>query len=372
MQRDELAVGREELSYDRVSTLERGERVATLERSTLGRRLDHDSYTVDVRASDLQLPPARPVHPCLSYRTWLYSALIGSSLLVTTGFSLYLGNVFPVAMDYLRCAAGSGIPAAIVSFAIAKNRHVAVSDFQVMFVSSFAVTTTCLVWFGCKLVLSPSALNINFNLILLILLEVLLASTVILSARSAEDCCSRSKVIEVIVGISAVFGGIIALNMDALMPGPYLSVTFFWILVACFPSAIASHVAAEYPNKCLVEVLIAISSVTSPLLFSASGYLSSSVISVFEIFHQEIPISKQSYDILLLILLVLLLVQAVLTVSTVVHCASYKSHIRQGAPEWEDNLPPPPRLYEHQASNGSLREFDKDKAWKAVVVQMAQ
>ncbi|XP_062404373.1 membrane protein MLC1 [Sardina pilchardus] len=393
MQRDELAVGREELSYDRVSTLERAERVATLERSTLGRRLDHDSYTVDVRASDLQLPPARPVHPCLSYRTWLYSALIGSSLLVTTGFSLYLGNVFPVAMDYLRCAAGSGIPAAIVSFAIAKNRHVAVSDFQVMFVSSFAVTTTCLVWFGCKLVLSPSALNINFNLILLILLEVLLASTVILSARSAEDCCSRSKmgyvaprkpakfptrvlkaysVIEVIVGISAVFGGIIALNMDALMPGPYLSVTFFWILVACFPSAIASHVAAEYPNKCLVEVLIAISSVTSPLLFSASGYLSSSVISVIEIFQQEIPTSKQSYDILLLILLVLLLVQAVLTVSTVVHCASYKSHIHQGAPEWEDNLPPPPRLYEHQASNGSLREFDKDKAWKAVVVQMAQ
>ena len=38
--------------------------------------------------------------------------------------------------------------------------------------------------------------------------------------------------IEVIVGISAVFGGIIALNMDALVPGPYLSVTFFWILVA--------------------------------------------------------------------------------------------------------------------------------------------
>lgn len=40
------------------------------------------------------------------------------------------------------------------------------------------------------------------------------------------------QVIEVIVGISAVFGGIIALNMDALQPGPYLSVTFFWILVA--------------------------------------------------------------------------------------------------------------------------------------------
>lgn len=121
--------------------------------------------------------------------------------------------------------------------------------------------------------------------------------------------------IEVIVGISAVFGGIIALNMDVLLPGPYLSVTFFWILVAVrlrvlqwvytigsqifctppqtqncfqtypviihdpiesgcdstmgerlkhlyfvpclcsiyFPSAIASDVVVEYPNKCLVS-----------------------------------------------------------------------------------------------------------------------
>ncbi|XP_023271238.1 membrane protein MLC1-like [Seriola lalandi dorsalis] len=138
-----------------------------------------------------------------------------------------------------------------------------VSDFQVVYVSTFSVTTTCLVWFGCKLVLNPSAVNINFNLILMILLEVLMASTVILSARSAEDCCCHRKsvtydrpvvitpavfptrllkaysVIEVIVGISAVFGGIIALNMDALLPGPYLSVTFFWILVAVsFPTKV--------------------------------------------------------------------------------------------------------------------------------------
>lgn len=40
----------------------------------------------------------------------------------------------------------------------------------------------------------PAAVQINFNLILLILLEVLMASTVILSARSAEDCCSHRKV----------------------------------------------------------------------------------------------------------------------------------------------------------------------------------
>ncbi|XP_028814519.1 membrane protein MLC1 [Denticeps clupeoides] len=400
MQREELTT-REEFSYDRIPTLERVPRVATLERSTLGRRLERegverDSYTVDVRASDLQLSHIDPLHPCLSYRAWLYSILIGCSLLITAGFSLYLGNVFPVAMDYLRAAAGSSIPAAAVSFAIAKNRHVAVSDFQVVFVSTFAVTTTCLVWFGCKLVLSPSAININFNLILLILLEVLMASTVILSARSAEDCCSHRKsmsydspvplspavfpsrilkaysVIEVIVGISAVFGGIIALNMDALLPGPYLSVTFFWILVACFPSAIASHVVAEYPRKCLVEVLIAVSSVTSPLLFSASAYLSSSVLNVVQIFTHEIPTSKQSYDILLLILMTLLLVQAVLTLATVVHCAYYKSQLRLGTPEWEASLEQRPRHTEQRVSNGTLREFDKEKAWKAVVVQMAQ
>uniref|UniRef100_A0A8P4KKX4 Modulator of VRAC current 1 n=1 Tax=Dicentrarchus labrax TaxID=13489 RepID=A0A8P4KKX4_DICLA len=379
MQCDELSA-REEFTYSHMSTLERDS--GTPER---------DSYTVDVRASDLQLAQPEPVkHPCFSYRAWLYSVLIGGSLLITSGFSLYLGNVFPVAMDYLRCAAGSGLPAAIASFAIAKNRHVAVSDFQVVYVSTFAVTTTCLVWFGCKLVVNPSAVNINFNLILMILLEVLMASTVILSARSAEDCCCHRKVpvvitpavfptrllkaysvIEIIVGISAVFGGIIALNMDALLPGPYLSVTFFWILVACFPSAIASHVVSEYPNKCLVEVLIAISSVTSPLLFSASGFLSCSVISFIEIFLHEVPTAKQSYDILLLILMVLLLVQAVLTSATVVHCASYKSQLRMGAPECSDSMHPATHYCE-QASNGTLQDFDKDRAWKAVVVQMAQ
>uniref|UniRef100_A0A4W6EUS5 Modulator of VRAC current 1 n=1 Tax=Lates calcarifer TaxID=8187 RepID=A0A4W6EUS5_LATCA len=343
MQCEEMSA-REEFTYSHMPTLERGS-------GTLGRRGDRGaerSYTVDVRASDLQLAQPEPLkHPCFSYRAWLYSVLIGGSLLITSGFSLYLGNVFPVAMDYLRCAAGS-----------VSGHH---SNFQVVYVSTFAVTTTCLVWFGCKLVLNPSAVNINFNLILMILLEVLMASTVILSARSAEDCCCHRKVcmcvpvvitpavfptrllkaysvIEVIVGISAVFGGIIALNMDALLPGPYLSVTFFWILVACFPSAIASHVVSEYPNKCLVEVLIAISSVTSPLLFSASGFLSCSVISFIEIFLHDVPTAKQSYDILLLILMVLLLVQAVLTSATVVHCASYKSQLRMGAPECEDSM----------------------------------
>lgn len=77
----------EEFTYTRVSTLERGG-------GTLGRRGDRgvdrrpergerdrperDSYTVDVRASDLQLAQPEPLkHPCFSYRAWLYSVLIG-------------------------------------------------------------------------------------------------------------------------------------------------------------------------------------------------------------------------------------------------------------------------------------------------------
>lgn len=43
-----------------------------------------------------------------------------------------------------------------------------------------------------------------------------------------------------------------------------------------------------------VEVVIAISSVTSPLLFSASGFLSCSVISFIEIFLHEVPTAKVS------------------------------------------------------------------------------
>ncbi len=51
-----------------------------------------------------------------------------------------------------------------------------------------------------------------------------------------------------------------------------------------------------------------------------------------------ICVVQQSYDILLLILMVLLLVQAILTSATVVHCASYKSQLRMGAPECNDSM----------------------------------
>ncbi|XP_048410323.1 membrane protein MLC1 isoform X8 [Stegostoma tigrinum] len=254
---------KEDFSYDKISTLEQVKQ-------------SNGNYVADFKSSEPQQD--RKHHTCFHRRGWIYNLMIGSCLLIAVGFSVYLGNVFPDEMDYLRCAAGSSIPAAVVSFAIAKRRVNAMSHYQLLFISTFAITTTCMIWYGCKLVLNPAALNINFNLVLLVLLEILTASKVILSARSDTECCRRKKVlsydatallchiqfpsrtlksysvVEVIVAICAVFGGIIALNMGALVPGPYLSVTFFWILAACFPGAIASHVAAEYPSKFLALI----------------------------------------------------------------------------------------------------------------------
>uniref|UniRef100_A0A8D2LM83 Modulator of VRAC current 1 n=1 Tax=Varanus komodoensis TaxID=61221 RepID=A0A8D2LM83_VARKO len=349
---------REEFNYDRMPTLERGKQ-------------EKGNYVPDIKSSDLQL--SKRFHPCFIYRAWIYSLLMGTCILVTSGFSLYLGNVFPSEMDYLRCAAGSCIPSAAVSFAIARNKVNVIPNFQILFVSTFAITTTCLVWFGCKLVLNPTAININFNLILLILLEIFMATTVIISARSNEELRNLSFiiVIEVIIGISAVFGGIIALNMDVLVSGSYLSVTFFWILVACFPSAIASHVAAEYPSKCLVEVLIAISSVTSPLLFTASGYLSFSIMLIVDIFRNYPPTVKQSYDVLLLLLMLMLLVQAFLTTGTVIMCVNFKAKMKMHDSLWSVSQINK-QEYKTEVSNNSMKDFDKEKAWKAVVVQMAQ
>ncbi|XP_038199491.1 membrane protein MLC1 isoform X5 [Arvicola amphibius] len=323
---------REELGYDRMPTLERG-------RQDTGRQ-DTGSYTPDSKPKDLQLSKRLP--PCFSYKTWVFSVLMGSCLLVTSGFSLYLGNVFPSEMDYLRCAAGS----------------------------------------------------INFNLILLLLLELLMAATVIISARSSEESCKKKKgsisdganildevafparvlksysVVEVIAGVSAVLGGVIALNVDEAVSGPHLSVTFFWILVACFPSAIASHVTAECPSKCLVEVLIAISSLTSPLLFTASGYLSFSVMRIVEIF-KDYPPAIKSYDVLLLLLLLVLLLQGGLNTGTAIQCVSFKVSARLQAASWDTQTCAHERPA-GEVARSPLKEFDKEKAWRAVVVQMAQ
>ncbi|KAM6420603.1 membrane protein MLC1 isoform 1-T1 [Pluvialis apricaria] len=338
---------REEFSYDRMPTLERGKQ-------------ENGNYIPDIKSSDLQL--SKRLHPCFSYRTWIFSLLMGTCLLITSGFSLYLGNIFPSEMDYLRCAAGSCIPSAVVSFAIARNKINVIPNFQILFVSTFAVTTTCLIWFGCKLVLNPSAIN-----------NTAYDSTIVLSNVSFPTRILKSySVIEVIIGISSVFGGIIALNMDVLVSGPYLSVTFFWILVACFPSAIASHVAAEYPSKCLVEVLIAISSVTSPLLFTASAYLSFSIMQVVDIFKNYPPAVKQSYDVLLLLLMLMLLIQACLTIGTVIQCVNYKTKMKLHDSSWTPSQVKKQEYRTTEVSNNTLKDFDKDKAWKAVVVQMAQ
>ncbi|XP_003126830.2 membrane protein MLC1 [Sus scrofa] len=366
---------REELGYDRAPTLERG-------------RPDARSYTPDAKPSDLQLSSRLP--PCFSHKTWVLSVLMGSCLLVTSGFSLYLGNVFPSEMDYLRCAAGSCIPSAIVSFAVSRRNVSAIPNFQILFVSSFAVTTTCLIWFGCKLVLNPSAVDINFNLILLLLLELLVAATVIMSARSGEARCRRKgsvsestnilyevafpgrvlksySVIEVMAGISAVLGGVIALNVDDAVSGPHFSVAFFWILVACFPSAIASHVTAECPSRCLVEVLAAICSLAAPLLFTASGYLSVSVLRVTELFKDYPPAFKQSHDVLLLLLMLELLLQAGLNTATVIQCVNFKVGAAWDAAQTGQQERPA-----GEVARSPLKEFDKEKAWRAVVVQMAQ
>ncbi|XP_037701819.1 membrane protein MLC1 [Choloepus didactylus] len=356
-------------------------------------RPDAGAYAADGKPGEL--PLARRLPRCFRYKAWASSVLTGSCLLVTSGFSLYLGNVFPSEMDYLRCAAGSCIPSAIVSFAVSRRNVSAIPNFQLLLVSTFAVTTTCLIWFGCKLVLNPSAININFNLILLLLLELLMAAMVIISARSGDDGGQRQEgpisdgtnileevtfparvlksysIIEVATGVSAVLGGVIALNVDDVVSDPHLSVTFFWILVACFPSAIASHVTAEYPSRCLVEVLVAISSVTSPLLFTASGYLSFSVMRIVEIL-KDYPPAIKSHDVLLLLLLLVLLLQACLATGTAVQCVAFKVDARLRDAPWDAA---PAGGQEHptgEVARNPLQEFDKDKAWRAVVVQMAQ
>ncbi|XP_007189292.2 membrane protein MLC1 isoform X5 [Balaenoptera acutorostrata] len=338
-------MAREELGYDRVPPLERG-------------RPDAGSYAPDTKPSDLQLSSRLP--PCFSHKTWVFSVLMGC------------------------------IPSAIVSFAVWRRNVSAIPNFQILFVSTFAVTTTCLIWFGCKLVLNPSAVDINFNLILLLLLELFMAATVIISARSGEAHCRQKgsvsestnilyevtfparvlksySVIEVIAGVSAILGGVIALNVDDAISGPHLSVTFFWILVACFPSAIASHVTAECPSRSLVEVLIAICSLAAPLLFTASGYLSFSVMRIMDVFKDYPPAFKPSYDALLLLLMLELLLQAGLNTATVIQCVRFKA----GA-SWDAAQTGPQGRPAGEVARSPLKEFDKEKAWRAVMVQMAQ
>ncbi|XP_073429567.1 membrane protein MLC1 isoform X2 [Dendrobates tinctorius] len=347
----------EEFGYDRMATLELGMQEGRL-------------YHADLQSSD-------GIHPCVKYKTWMFSLLIGSCLLAVSGFSLYLGNVFPSEMDYLRCAAGSCLPSAVVHFAVLKNKENAISHYQILFVSTFSITTTCLIWFGCKLAINPTAININFNVILLILMEIFMATTVIVSARSSVDCCSAKSgtacgstsnlrsvqfpartiksysIVEVVIGISAVFGGVIALHIDALIYSPYLYVSIFWVLAA-------------------VEVLIATSSVTSPVLFTTSAYLSVNIVRTIDFFKSYPPAAKHFHEVLLLLLMLILLIQAVLTNVTVIQCVHYKSQMRLRDSLWNVSHLDKSDYRSNKVSSNSLRDFDKEKAWKAVMVQMTQ
>lgn len=56
-----------------------------------------------------------------------------------------------------------------------------------------------------------------------------------------------------IAGVSAVLGGIIALNVEEAVSGPHLSVTFFWILVAVSTSWL---VTLSIITHCLTRTLI--------------------------------------------------------------------------------------------------------------------
>lgn len=75
---------REEFSYDRMPTLERGKQ-------------ENGNYIPDIKSSDLQL--SKRLHPCFSYKTWIFSLLMGvstlnDSKLKNTGEALVLSNLF--------------------------------------------------------------------------------------------------------------------------------------------------------------------------------------------------------------------------------------------------------------------------------------
>lgn len=72
----------------------------------------------------------------------------------------------------------------------------------------------------------------------------------------------------------------------------------YFLLLLCLPAFYSPlcFIVVSLPAVSQVEVLIAISSVTSPLLFSASGFLSCSVISFTEIFLRDVPTAKVKYN----------------------------------------------------------------------------
>ncbi|XP_053318408.1 membrane protein MLC1 isoform X2 [Spea bombifrons] len=319
------------------------------------RRQEDKTYHCDIKSSGIQLTSR--LHPCVMYKSWIFSLLMGSCLLATSGFSFYLGNIYPSEMDYLRCAAGSCVPSVVVNFAMLKNKGSLIAQYQVLFISTFSITTTCLIWFGCKLAINPTAININFNLILLVLIEILVATNVIIAARSDVDFCQANR-------------GVTRGNASFLK-----HVKFPARIIKCyssFPSAIASHVAAEYPNKCLVEVVITTCSITSPLLSTTAAYLSFSVVKIIGLVKTYPETVTLFHDILILVLMLILLVQALLTNLTVVQCIHYKSQNKISSSSWKVSNLDELDYRNYDVSSNAVSEFDKDKSWKTVMVQMSQ
>jgi len=80
------------------------------------------------------------------------------------------------------------------------------------------------------------------------------------------------------------------------------------------------------------------------------------------------PASRQQpYDVLPLLLMLELLLQAGLNTGTVVQCVRFKL----GA-SWDATHTGRQERPGGEVSRSPLKEFDKEKAWRAVVVQMAQ
>nr|KAF6496446.1 modulator of VRAC current 1 [Rousettus aegyptiacus] len=86
-----------------------------------------------------------------------------------------------------------------------------------------------------------------------------------------------------------------------------------------------------------------------------------------EAFEAYPPALQQSYDVLLLLLLLELLLQASLHTGTVIQCVGFKV----GA-SWGAALAGLQERPAGEVARSPLPEFDKEKAWRAVVVQMAQ
>lgn len=70
------------------------------------------------------------------------------------------------------------------------------------------------------------------------------------SPGDAASAAHAPQVVEVIAGVSAVLGGVIALNLDDALSSPHFSVTFFWILVAVSMSQWPSPSWLARPHGC--------------------------------------------------------------------------------------------------------------------------